>query len=141
MSLLMTDTDTREMHEFLNRVRALHNVDRSDLPGPPLREWIDFVCNPTSFLIKADDATAAVIWRAMQARLGGEVDGASPDVDAVCREARAEAFAEAAKTARAYAASYDGDVTRTVSIRDPFNTFLMLADLFDNRASTARRDA
>ena len=65
----MTDTDTREMHEFLNRVRALHNLDRSDVQDLTEAQWELFLEDPTLVLMQADDATAAVIWRAMHARL------------------------------------------------------------------------
>ena len=65
----MTDTDTREMHEFLGRVRALWNIDREQVPGLTFAQWERFRDAPLRTLIHADDATAAVIWRAVQARV------------------------------------------------------------------------
>jgi hypothetical protein len=54
--------------EFMNRVRSLHCIDGDDLGGLPKDRTAVFLENPVRFLMKCDDATAAMIWNAIEAR-------------------------------------------------------------------------
>lgn len=55
-------------HEFMNRLRSLWNIDRDQLPELSEVQWTNFLLAPSSFLIRADDATAAAIWREVERR-------------------------------------------------------------------------
>lgn len=64
-------------HAFTNRVRSLYNIDKSVIDAalrgigePPLDiiEWERFRDDPPRFLIRADQPTATVIWRCIEAR-------------------------------------------------------------------------
>lgn len=57
-----------ERHQFLNRIRSLFCIDVWDLPELSNAQRDAFVADPVKFLIYADDATADVIWRALQKR-------------------------------------------------------------------------
>ena len=57
-----------ERHQFLNRIRSLFCIDAWDLPELTDAQRTAFVADPVKFLIHADDATADVIWRAVQKR-------------------------------------------------------------------------
>lgn len=54
------------LHEFLNELRRLHCIEGYDIPELRPHRQAAFVRDPVQFLIRADDATAEAIWRAME---------------------------------------------------------------------------
>lgn len=56
--------------QFHNRLRILMNIEAEDFAnaGLTFKQWRDFDANPHRFFIRADDPTAAAIWRIVEAR-------------------------------------------------------------------------
>lgn len=57
-----------ELAHFHNRLRTLTSIDHHELPGLSGDDWHRFRTDPFRFFIRADDATAAMIWRAIEGR-------------------------------------------------------------------------
>jgi hypothetical protein len=56
-------------HNFINRVKALYNVDYYRLESVmPEHLWQPFRDNPVAFLLRCDDKLAAAIWAEVQHR-------------------------------------------------------------------------
>jgi len=54
------------MDAFLNRLKSLRFIDRSQLPELTREEWPDFRDNPTHYFVCADDLQQAAIWREIE---------------------------------------------------------------------------
>lgn len=57
-----------EMHEFLNRVRSLYNIDRHLLPELDDMQWISFRDDPPRYTINTDKVQKEAIWREVEKR-------------------------------------------------------------------------
>lgn len=57
-----------EINAFLNRVKILRSIDGHELPGMSPDQITKFIASPIDFLIRCDDPTATIIWKAVEAR-------------------------------------------------------------------------
>lgn len=55
-------------HDFINRLRSLWNIDAWQLPELGAQQQKDFVFDPARYLMRANDAHAAAIWREIERR-------------------------------------------------------------------------
>ncbi len=58
------------LHQFLNRVRSLFNIDGYLLPELSEAEQVAFVRDPVRYLMRCDDGQARAIWREIEERQG-----------------------------------------------------------------------
>lgn len=56
------------VHEFLNRIRSLYNIDHAQLPELTDAQWVEFRDNPPRYLIRTDRTQAEAIVREMEKR-------------------------------------------------------------------------
>lgn len=56
------------VHEFLNRLRSLYNIDHDQLPELTPEQWMEFRDNPPRYLIRTDRTQAEAIVREMEKR-------------------------------------------------------------------------
>lgn len=52
--------------DFINRLKALHFIDRDQLPELRDHQWQQFRDKPVDFLIRADDKCARAIMREVE---------------------------------------------------------------------------
>lgn len=55
--------------EFGNAIRILWSIDAHELPDLAPHQIRAFLINPVQFFVRADDPTAAGIWKAIEARM------------------------------------------------------------------------
>ncbi len=56
------------IQEFHNRLRSLHCIEPSEIPGLSADRQRGFATDPVRFFIRCDDETAAKIWALVEAR-------------------------------------------------------------------------
>lgn len=55
--------------EFHNGLRVIRSLDHHEVEFLNKRQWTEFSSDPSTFLIRCDDATADRIWGAMAKRM------------------------------------------------------------------------
>ena len=62
------------LHQFLNRLKSLYNIDGYLLPELNYFDWVKFRDHPSAFFINADDGKRAAIWREVEKRQRSETE-------------------------------------------------------------------
>ena len=57
-----------DAQRFINVVRKLHNLDKYLVLFLTYEKWRAFRDNPINFLMRCDDETLEMIWKAMETR-------------------------------------------------------------------------
>lgn len=64
----LTEAQAREMHQWQDIAKRLRFVDGEDVAWMTPSDWFMFRNNPTEFLARCDDETAARIWRIVEGK-------------------------------------------------------------------------
>ncbi len=60
------------LHDFLNRVRSIYNIDGCLLPELTEEQQREFIKNPTRYFINTDYPQQKAIWREVERRQLGQ---------------------------------------------------------------------
>jgi hypothetical protein len=101
-------------HEFTNRLRSLHNIDKHQVPELTDAQWVKFRDDPPRFMIRAGQEAAEAIWREVEKRQApvASTHGvfATPKRGGMAQLLGTMPSREEAETMRDYFAEKDGDL-------------------------------